>query len=65
MADTPTDAQMLATYNALAVAMQSKDPGDSRGAGSPGWPVIGELKTIDGHVMRWTRHGWSRADAVV
>ncbi|MCJ2120660.1 hypothetical protein MKK65_29580 [Methylobacterium sp. J-001] len=64
MADTPTDAQTLAMYNALAIAMQSKDPGDARSVGMPGWPAIGDLKTIDGHVMRWTGNTWSRADAV-
>ena len=58
------DAQTLAAINDLANLMQSKDPGDARSVGMVGWPAIGDLKTIDGHVMRWTGNTWSRADAV-
>lgn len=40
------------------------DPGDSRGAGSPGWPVIGETRMIDGRPMRWTGVMWLPAAMV-
>ncbi|MCJ2138389.1 hypothetical protein MKK69_30775 [Methylobacterium sp. J-026] len=41
------------------------DPCDSRGAGAPGWPAIGDVKVIDGHSFRWDGRCWQRTDAVV
>lgn len=40
------------------------DPGDSRGAGSPGWPVIGETRMIDGRPMVWAGTMWLPAKMV-
>ena len=39
------------------------DPGDSRGAGAPGWPAIGDVRMVDGHSFRWDGRCWQRTDA--
>ncbi|MCJ2117244.1 hypothetical protein MKK65_11850 [Methylobacterium sp. J-001] len=40
------------------------DPGDARGAGSPGWPAVGETRMINGRPMAWTGNMWLPAKMV-
>jgi hypothetical protein len=34
------------------------DPGDARGVGAPGYPVIGDTKVVNGQIARWDGEVW-------